>query len=125
MSTARPSRSAETWLARRWRQLRNPPPPVLRAVLANLAVATGGGFALLAWAVLGGGPPAVPLIALYTIVVVGAGSLLTYLWVELPVGPTSVRRRSPWAALLGLFAGVPIAYLALVIIFQVLVPLLS
>ena len=35
-----------SWLSIRWRQLRNPPPPVLRAVVANLVVATLGAAAL-------------------------------------------------------------------------------
>jgi hypothetical protein len=125
MSSPRPvPRSPESWLGRRWRQLRNPPPPVLRAVLANLAVAAIGGTALLAYQAFAGVELATPLIALYALAVVGAGSLLTYLWVELPVGSSGVRRRSGWTALLGLFAGVPIAYLALVVIFQLIVPLL-
>ncbi|HEY7600356.1 MAG TPA: hypothetical protein VH741_10560 [Candidatus Limnocylindrales bacterium] len=112
-------RQPESWLGRRWRQLRSPPPPVLRAVLANLVVAAIGGGLLLV-ALLGASPASTaPLAALYVLVVIGAGSVLTYLWVELPAGPVGVRRRSPWAALLGLFAGIPIAYLALVLIFEV------
>jgi len=120
-----PPREPESWLGRRWRQLRNPPPPVLRAVLANLAVAGVGGVVLLAYLVAARDAMAAPLIALYVLVVVASGSLLTYLWVELPTGPAGVRHRSAWSALLGLFAGVPIAYLALVLIFQVLRPLLA
>jgi hypothetical protein len=125
-SGARPTRRApESWLARRWRQARNPPPPVLRAVLANIAVAGIGGVVLLAGAL--GAPqldPA-PLVALFVLVVVGAGSLLTYLWVELPTAHPGSRTRSRWAALLGLFAAVPICYLALVVIYQVALPLLD
>ena len=56
--------------------------------------------------------------------VIISGSLLTYLWVELPTGASGERRRSPWAAVLGFFASIPIVYLSLVIIFQVLRPLL-
>jgi hypothetical protein len=51
-----------------------------------------------------------------------SGSLFTYLWVRLP-GTTS-RRRSPWSAMLGFFASLPVAYLVLVVCFQVLRPLL-
>jgi hypothetical protein len=118
-------RTPESWLGRRWRQARNPPPPVLRAVLANVGVAAAGGLLLVLFAALAPEVDAAPLIALYVLAVVGAGSLLTYLWVELPAPDGERRERSPWAALLGLFAGVPIAYLALVLIYQVLLPLLG
>jgi hypothetical protein len=116
-----------SWLEVRWRQFRNPPPPVLRAVLANLAVASIGGFVLLTYDLLS--PPPAPgtaaLVALFVVVVAVAGSLLTYLWVELPTDSSGVRRRTGWAALLGLFASLPIAYLVLVVVFQVLKPLLT
>ena len=94
-----------SWLEVRWRQLRNPPPPVVRAVLANLAVAAVGGGLLLAYDRLAAPAPLLgPLIGLYLVVVIVAGSALTYLWVELPTGASGVRRRSGWAALLGFFA---------------------
>jgi hypothetical protein len=121
-----------SWLEVRWRQARNPPPPVLRAVLANLAVALVGGILLLAYDVLSARAAATPatdllvlLVAVYVAVVIVAGSALTYLWVELPTGAAGVRRRSGWAALLGFFASLPIAYLTLVVIFQVVRPLLG
>jgi hypothetical protein len=114
-----------SWLEIRWRQLRNPPPPVLRAVLANLAVAVVGGLLLLAYDLLAPADTLATLIVGYLIVVVSAGSLLTYLWVELPTGASGVRRRSRWAALLGFFASLPIAYLVLVVVFQVIRPLLG
>ena len=43
-----------------------------------------------------------------------------------PPGPSSgtERRRSGWAALLGFFASLPIVYLSLVVIFQLIAPLL-
>ncbi len=106
----------------RWRQARNPPPPVVRAVLANLAIATVGGVILLLadWLAGAGGAAAV----VYVVVVVVSGSLLTWLWVELPTGDPGVKRRSPWAAVLGFFASVPIVYMALVVVYQVLRPLL-
>ena len=59
------------------------------------------------------------------VVVLTAGSLLTYLWVELPTGASGERRRSGWAALLGLFAGIPITYLSLVVCFQIIRPALE
>ena len=125
MSGHPPGRAPETWLGRRWRQARNPPPPVLRAVLANIGVATLGGILLLTFVRLAPDIDPAPLVALYALVVVAAGSIATWLWVELPGTPAGARSRSGWAALLGLFAGVPIAYLALVLIFQVVLPLLA
>jgi hypothetical protein len=109
----------------RWRQLRNPPPPVVRAILANLGLATVGGALLLVADLIV--PPDViaVLIALFLLVVLVGGSLLTYLWVELPTGASGVRRRSPWAALLGLFASLPICYIVLVVVFQVIRPLIG
>lgn len=115
----------------RWRQARNPPPPVLRAVLANLGVATVGGLILLAYdylavhADLPGGDLRTAAVAIYAAVVMIVGSYLTYLWVELPTGASGEKRRSPWAALLGFFASIPILYLSLVVIFQVLRPALG
>lgn len=120
------------WWEVRWRQARNPPPPVLRAVLANLAVASLGAVLLLIYelviergAALPGGDLRTLVVVLYVAVVVVAGSLLTYLWVELPTGLRGERRRSGWSAMLGLFAAMPICYLALVVTFQIIRPLIS
>jgi hypothetical protein len=113
----------------RWRQARNAPPPVVRAVLANVAVAFVGGLVLLLadWFVSRDMLPGYlrdlgPII--YVVVVVISGSVFTYLWVELPTGVPGEKRRSPWAGVLGFFASIPIVYLALVIIFEILRPLL-
>jgi hypothetical protein len=113
----------------RWRQARNAPPPVVRAVGANVAVASIGGVVLLIieWLVARGTLPldvasAAPFV--YAAVVVMAGSILTWLWVELPTGRPGERRRSGWSAVLGFFASIPIVYLSLVVIFQVVRPLL-
>lgn len=116
-------RRERSWFDVRWRQLRNPPPPVLRAVLANLCVALVAGIALLAYDLLAPGAAIAPLIALYVVGVVVVGSVLTYLWVELPSGAGGERRRSAWAAVLGLFAAIPIVYLVLVLLFQIVKPL--
>jgi hypothetical protein len=130
-STERPPVKERSELEIRWRQARNPPPPVLRAVLANLGVATVGGLILLAYdwlAVHGdlpGGDQRTLAVVIYAAVVIIVGSYLTYLWVELPTGASGEKRRSPWAALLGFFASIPILYLAVVIIFQVLRPALG
>lgn len=88
--------------------------------MANLIVAAFGGAALFIYATLNPEASMAPLIVLFVLVVVIAGSLFTYLWVELPTGASGVRRRSAWAAILGFFASVPIAYLVLVVVFQVL-----
>jgi hypothetical protein len=112
-----------SWAEVRWRQLRNPPPPVLRAVLANLLLAAIGGVVLLIADLLLPAELIAPLVAVFLVVVIVGGSLLTYLWVELPTGASGVRRRSGWAVLLGLFASLPICYLVLVVVFQVLRPL--
>jgi hypothetical protein len=109
-----------SWLEIQWRKARNPPPPVFRAVLANMVVAAIGGAMLFFYGRANPNADLAPLIALYLAVVVAAGSLATYFWVELPTGASGVRRRSAWAGLLGFFASLPIAYLALVIFFQVL-----
>jgi hypothetical protein len=127
-SPKREVRQRSEWEVR-WRQARNAPPPVVRAVLANVAVAAVGGILLLLtdWLashdvlpdfVLDLGP------VIYVAVVIVSGSLFTYLWVELPTGVPGEKRRSPWAAVLGFFASIPIVYLALVVIFEILRPLL-
>ena len=113
------------WWEVRWRQLRNPPPPVFRAVVADLLIAVVGGIGLLVYTL---GQPAganiSPAVLLFVATVIVAGSALTYLWVELPTGASGVRRRSAWTAILGLFAALPIAYLVIVIVLQVLAPAL-
>jgi hypothetical protein len=98
-------------------------------VLANVAVAVVGGLVLLLvdWlASRGVIPEQLGMLAfpLYILLVVVSGSLLTYLWVELPTGRPGERRRSGWSAVLGFVASVPIVYLTLVVLFEVVRPLL-
>lgn len=113
----------------RWRQTRNAPPPVVRAVLANLAVAIVGGILLLLsdWLTSRGVLPD-SMRSLAPVIYVGAvivsGTFFTYLWVELPTGVPGEKRRSAWAAVLGFFASIPTVYLSLVVIFEVLRPML-
>ncbi|MFN8623870.1 MAG: hypothetical protein U0869_24275 [Chloroflexota bacterium] len=127
----RPPVKERSELEIRWRQARNPPPPVLRAVLANLLVATVGGLILVAYdwmaprGILPGGDQRTLAVIVYSIVVITVGSFLTYLWVELPTGASGEKRRSPWAALLGFFASIPILYLSLVVLFQMIRPALG
>ena len=131
--TARTQAPAQrSWLAVRWRQLRNPPPPLLRAVVANVAVAAVGAVVLVAYDLavsrdvsLPGGDLRALAAAAFVLLVVVSGSALTYLWVDLPSGAAPVPRRSPWAAVLGFFASLPVAYLALVVSFQIIRPLLA
>jgi len=120
-----------SWLEIRWRQFRNAPRPVVRAVGSSLAVALVLGAAYLAYDValsrgaqLPGGDLRVGAAALYVVVVLIAGSLITWLIVPLPRGSGTRSTRTPWSAALGLFAAIPIAYLVLVVAIQVLKPLL-
>jgi hypothetical protein len=117
-----------SWLEVRRRQLRSAPPPVFRAVLSSVAVATVLGVLFLAYDLaldagvrLPGGDLRTLAGVLYVVAVTGLGALITYLVVPQP-GRPGVRSR--WSAALGMFAALPIAYLALVILFQVVKPLL-
>ena len=101
----------------------------MRAVAANTAVAALGAAVLLVFDVatsrgllVPGRDLATVAFAAYVVSVVLAGSVLTYLWVPLPVRAGEPRRRSPWSAMLGFFAALPICYLALVAAFQVIRP---
>jgi hypothetical protein len=115
----------------RWRQFRNAPRPVVRAVASSVVVATIVGLAYLAYDVaivrgarLPGGDLRLLFVALYTALVLGVGSVATYLLVPLPTGSGTRRVRTPWSATLGLLAAVPVCYLVLVVIVQVIEPLL-
>lgn len=121
-----------SWLEIRWRQFRHAPRPVVRAVLSSLivAVALGVGYlgydlALAADAQLPGGDLRLAFVVGYVVAVLFVGSLVTYLVVPLPRGAGSTSARTPWSAALGFFAAVPIAYLVLVVISQVVRPLLG
>jgi hypothetical protein len=117
-----------SWLEVRWRQFRNAPRPVVRAVGSSLGVAVALGAAYLAYDLAA---PAADrdgrtLFGLvYVVGVLVAGSLLTWLIVPLPRGSGARAVRTPWSAMLGLFAAIPIAYLVLVVAFQVIKPLLG
>jgi len=129
----RPDVRRRGWLEIRWRQLRNPPRPVVRAVASSLSVALVLGTLFLVYdialdrgAALPGGDLRLPFLAVYVAVVLVAGAVVTWLVVPLPSGgshrPTT---RTPWSAALGLFAAVPIAYLVLVVLHELVKPLLD
>jgi len=129
VTAQRPRRS---WLAVRWRQFRNAPRPVFRAVAANLVVAGILGALYLAYDValtrgarLPGGDLRTLLATLDVLLVLGVGTVVTYLIVPLPRGADARPRRTAWSAALGFFAAVPIAYLVLVVTSQVLHPLFT
>jgi hypothetical protein len=120
-----------SWLEIRWRQFRNAPRPVVRAVTSSLAVASVLGLVYLAYDVaisrgadLPGGDLRLLALAVDVVVVLVAGAVITYLIVPLPRGSGERATRTGWSAALGLFAAVPIAYLVLVVVLQVLRPLL-
>jgi len=120
-----------SWLEIRWRQFRNAPRPVVRAVGSSLGVALLLGAAYLAYDValsrgasLPGGDLRVGGAVLYVLAVLVAGSVITWLIVPLPRGSGARAARTPWSAALGLFAAIPIAYLVLVVAIEVLRPLL-
>ncbi len=98
---------------------------------SSLAVATVLGLAYLAYDValtrgasLPGGDLRLLALAIDVLVVLVAGSAITWLIVPLPRGSGEHVRRTGWSAALGLFAAIPIAYLILVVVLQVLRPLL-
>ena len=127
------------FFGKRLYQLQHAPRPVFRAVLAS------GGSALIYTLIylaydlqveralrdgtsllnLFGGADlraeAAALLVLFTVV---SGSVMTYLIVPQPTGDGRAVQRSGWSAALGLFASLPIAYLALVVESQFLKPLL-
>jgi hypothetical protein len=115
----------------RWRQFRNAPRPVVRAVLSSLVVAVVLGLGYLAYDValergidLPGGDLRALYLALYVVIVLVVGSVVTWLVVPQPTGSGRRTVRSPWSAALGLFAAVPISYLVIVVMVQVVRPLL-
>ena len=114
----------------RWRQFRNAPRPVVRAVLSSLIVAVILGLGYLAYDValargaqLPGGDLRVLFVTLDVLLVLVIGSVVTWLVVPQPTGSGGRKVRSAWSAALGLFAAIPISYLVLVVVTQVLRPL--
>lgn len=128
----RPGPRRRGWLEVRWRQFRNAPRPVVRAVLSPLVVAVvlAAGYlaydlALSRGAALPGGDLRILAATLYVVAVVTVGAFVTWLVVPLPTGAGSRATRTPWSAALGLFAAVPIAYLVLVVALELVRPVLG
>ena len=121
-----------SWAEIRWRQFRNAPRPVVRAVLSSLIVAIALGIVYLVYdlalshgASLPGGDLRVLFVALDVVVVLATGSIVTYLVVPQPIGSGERAVRTAWSAALGFFAAVPVCYLVLVVVVQVIEPLLG
>jgi hypothetical protein len=119
-----------SWAEVRWRQFRNAPRPVVRAVLSSLVVAVilaavylVYDIALARGTTLPGGDLRLLALTAYTVVVLTVGTVLTYLVVPQPTGAGGVRRRSAWSAALGFFAAVPIAWLVMIATLQLIRPL--
>ncbi len=119
------------WIEVRWRQFRRAPRPVVRAVTSSLSVALVLGIAYLVYdlaldagARLPGGDLRLLALAAYVAIVLVAGAVITWLVVPLPTGSGDRATRTPWSAALGLFAAIPIAYLVLVALDQIVKPLL-
>jgi hypothetical protein len=100
-------------------------------VLSSLVVAVVLGLGYLAYDValergidLPGGDLRALYLALYVVIVLVVGSVVTWLVVPQPTGSGRRTVRSPWSAALGLFAAVPISYLVIVVMVQVVRPLL-
>jgi hypothetical protein len=121
-----------SWVEVRWRQFRQAPRPVVRAVAASLSVATVLAIGYLAYDVaisrgiaLPGGDLRTLAATVYVVLVLLIGTVVTYLVVPQPTSSGSAARRSAWSAALGFFAAVPIAYLVLVVAIQIIRPLLG
>jgi hypothetical protein len=129
---ARPPVRPRSWAEVRWRQFRNAPRPVVRAVLSSLVIAVvlallylGYDVAIDRGATLPGGDLRLLALTLYAFLVLAVGTVVTYLIVPQPTGSGTVRRRSRWSAALGFFAAVPIAWLVMVVTIQLLRPLVG
>lgn len=127
----RPVPRRRSWAEVRWRQFRNAPRPVIRAVLASLVVAVVLGVLYLVYDVaisrgarLPGGDLRLLFLVVYVAVVLATGSVVTWLVVPQPTGSGHRALRTGWSAALGFFAAVPVCYLVLVVVAQVLKPLL-
>ena len=123
---ARPAPGAprqRSWLEVRWRQFRNAPRPVFRAVAASLVVAVlfGAGYLINDIAIGPGtdradGYRRLTAAIVCAVAVLGAGAFFTWLLVPLPRGSGARATRTPWSAALGLFAAIPMVYFMFLVI---------
>lgn len=128
------------FIGRRIYQLMHAPKPVFRAVFANVSIAALLTVGYLLYdlqveralrsgaslsGVIGGKDLRTEAAALLVLGTVIFGSLLTYLIVPQPRARGVGTERSGWSAVLGFFASLPVAYLALVIESQFLKPLFA
>jgi len=129
----RPEPRPRSFVEVRWRQFRRAPKPVFRAVMSSLSVAVVLGVLFLAYDIaldggadLPGGDLRLAFLVLYVAVVLLAGMAVTYLVVPLPTSAGARRAtRTPWSIALGLFAAVPIAYLVLVVLHEIVKPFIT
>lgn len=124
-----PPVQGRSWAEVRWRQFRNAPRPIVRAVRSSLVIAIVLAMGYLAYdialargAELPGGDLRALAMLIYVLLVLVVGSVLTWLLVPQPTGAGTVRRRSGWSAALGFFAAVPIAYLVMAVALQLIRP---
>lgn len=129
MSAPKPVRH-RSWAEVRWRQFRNAPRPIVRAVAASLVVAVVLAVAYVIYDIaldrgipMPGGDLRLLVLAVYVLLVLAIGSVVTYLVVPQPGGSGPGGRRTAWSAALGFFAAVPIAYLVMVVAVQVIRPI--
>ena len=109
------------------------PRPVVRAVLSSLVVAIVLGLGYLVYDTAlrrGADLPGGDLRTLYLAIDVRAivlvvGSVVTWLVVPQPRGPGTATTPDGWSAALGFFAAVPVCYLVLVVVVQILEPLIG
>ena len=101
-------------------------------MLASLIIAVVLGIGYLVYdlalrrgVVLPGGDLRTLYLVLDIVTVLIVGSVVTWLVVPQPRGSGVTTTRSPWSAALGFFAAVPVCYLVLVVVAQVLAPLLG
>lgn len=74
---------------------------------------------------LPGGDLRLLFLAAYVVLVLAVGSLVTWLVVPQPTGSGTSVVRSPWSAALGFFAAIPICYLVLVAVLELIKPLFT
>ena len=134
------SRRPRGFIGRRIYQLLHAPKPVFRAVFSNVSVAALFTLVYLLYdlqveralrngadlsGVFGGRDLRTEAAALLVLGTVIFGSMITYIIVPQPRADGAGTERSGWSAILGFFASLPVAYIALVIESQFLKPLFA